>query len=200
MSESKIRISCIGDSNTDGWPGELDYTPYTHYLGESLGLGYEVKNFGKFNTTATSSMDDPYINNEVYKKAIASKPNIVTIMIGGNECKEYNWEAHGSDFKKDYGALADIFLNLDSNPKVILCTPVPIFPDNFYKLSSKIMEDEVAPTIREVAKEKNLLLIDVFRKFRNINDPSLFDKDKLHINNKGHKIVADIFYDVIAAL
>ncbi len=198
--KTKTRIACIGDSNTDGWPGELNYTPYTFYLQERLGDSYKVMNFGKFNTTATFSMDDPYIENAAYKKAVISEPDVVTIMIGGNECKEYNWEAHGSDFKKDYGALADIFLNLDSNPKVILCTPVPIFPDNYYKLSSKIMEDEVAPAIREVAKEKNLLLIDVFRTFSNINDPSLFDKDKLHLNNKGHKAAADILYEVISGL
>ncbi len=199
MTEQKIRISCIGDSNTDGWPGELDYTPYTHFLQESLGSGYEVMNFGKFNTTATFSMDDPYINNDVYNKAMASKPDIVTIMIGGNECKEYNWNSYGSDFKKDYSTLVENFLGLSTHPGVILCTPAPISPDNFYKLSSKIMEKEVAPTIRELAKEKNLQLIDIHNIISKMDDLSLFDKDKLHLNNKGHKIVAAVFYDVIDA-
>ena len=199
MPEQKIRISCIGDSNTDGWPGELDYTPYTHFLHESLGSGYEVMNFGKFNTTATFSMDDPYINNDIYNKAMASKPDIVTIMIGGNECKEYNWNSYGCNFRKDYSTLVDNFLGLSTQPQVILCTPAPIAPNNFYKLSSEIMSNEVAPTIRKIAKEKYLRLIDINNSISKMDDLSLFDKDKLHLNNKGHKIVADFFYDVIAA-
>lgn len=197
MGNKKIRIACVGDSNTDGWPGELNYISYSYYLQERLGKSFNVMNFGKFNTTATFSMDDPYIENEAYKKAIASDPDIVTIMIGGNECKEYNWNNHGSDFKKDYTSLVDIFLELKTKPQVILCTPAPIYPDNFYKLSSEIMTNEVAPTIREIAKEKNLLLIDIHNEISKIDDPSLFDEDKLHLNNKGHKIVADLFYDVL---
>lgn len=165
-----------------------------------MGKSFKVLNFGKFNTTATFSMDDPYIENEAYQKAIASDPDIVTIMIGGNECKEYNWNDHGSDFKKNYTSLVDVFLGLKTTPRVILCTPAPISPDNFYKLSSDIMTNEVAPTIREIAKDKNLLLIDIHNEISKIDDLSLFDKDKLHLNNKGHKIVADLFYDVLAEI
>ncbi|RKX81777.1 MAG: hypothetical protein DRP58_11330 [Spirochaetes bacterium] len=200
MDDKKIRIACIGDSNTDGWPGELDYTPYTVYLQKLLGESYLVMNFGKFNTTATFSMDDPYIDNEVYNNAIASEPDIVTIMIGGNECKDYNWNSFGGDFRKDYSALADNFLELNTKPKVFLCTPAPVNPDNFYKLSSEIMANEVAPAIREIAKEKKLALIDINSKLSQLNDLSLFDKDKLHLNNKGHEIVAGFFYDIIATL
>ena len=197
MEENKIRIACIGDSNTDGWPGELDYTSYTNYLQEKLGSSYTVMNFGKFNTTATFSMDDPYIDNDVYKKAMESDPDIVTIMLGANDCKDYNWDTHGNDFRKDYSALVDNFLQLSTQPRVILCTPAPISPDNFYKLNSKIMSNEVAPTIREIAAEKNLKLIEIHNSIAEIDDLSLFDKDKLHLNNKGHKIVADIFYDYL---
>lgn len=199
MKNKKIRITCIGDSNTDGWPGELDYTPYTHFLQELLGSNYIIMNFGKFNTTATFSMDDPYINHDIYKRAIASEPDIVTIMIGGNECKEYNWNSYGHDLRKDYSTLVDNFLDLNTQPQVVLCTPAPISPDNFYKLSSKIMANEVAPMIRQIAKEKKLQLIDINNAISKMDDLSLFDKDKLHLNNKGHKIVADIFYDVITA-
>ncbi len=198
--KTKTRIACIGDSNTDGWPGELDYTPYTSYLQELLGESCRVMNFGKFNTTVTFSMDDPYIENVVYKKAIGFGSDIVTIMLGSNDCKDYNWDSHGGDFRKDYISLVDIFLELGTRPQVILCTPPPIHPDNIYKLNSKIMADTVVPLIREIAVDKNLILIDVFKAVSEMDDLSLFDADKLHLNNKGHKVAADIFYDVIVEL
>ncbi len=195
--KTKTRIACIGDSNTDGWPGELDYTSYTNYLQEKLGSAYTVLNFGKFNTTATFSMDDPYIENAAYKKAIKAEPDIVTVMLGANDCKDYNWDSHGKDLRKDYSALVERFLELGTHPKVVLCTPAPIHPDNIYKLNSKIMANEVAPVIREIAKEKNLVLIDVFKAVSEMDDLSLFDADKLHLNNKGHKVVADLLYITI---
>ncbi|RKX77830.1 MAG: hypothetical protein DRP70_01050 [Spirochaetes bacterium] len=91
----------------------MNYSPNTTYLQDKLGVKYNIINFGKFNTKATLPMDDPYVDNEVYRKAIKSEPDIVTIMIGGNECNEYNWTSHGVDFEKDYILLVDNFLNLD---------------------------------------------------------------------------------------
>ncbi len=193
----KIRISCVGDSNTDGWPGELNYTPYTEYLQKKLGSSYKVMNYGKFNTTVTFSMDDPFIYNEVYRKALSSKPDIVTIMLGSNDCKDYNWNAHGRDFKKDFVSLVDIFAKLATEPRIVLCTPPPILPDNYYKLNSGIMENNVAPAIRETAEEKGLELIDVNRTISQMDDLALFDKDRLHLNKKGHETVSDIIYPYI---
>ena len=59
------------------------------------------------------------------------------------------------------------------------------------------MAKKVVPLIREIAEEKKLKLIDIHD---SINNLSLFDKDELHLNNEGHKIVANFFYDVIAYL
>ncbi len=198
MENNKIRISCAGSSNTDGWPGTLDYTPFTYFLQFLLGESYEVMNFGKYNTTATFSMDDPYIINEKYRDLMVSKPDIVTLKLGGNDSKNYNWKLHGKYFKRDYSILVDRILSLGTKPAVLLCTPTRILPDNPYKiLLGGVLEKEIVPQIIEVARERDLKVLD----FHNLlADSSFFDEDNIHLNNKGHEAAAGIIFDEVKNL
>jgi len=198
MKNGKTRIACAGSSNTDGWPGTLNYTPYSYFLQFQLGASYEVMNFGKFNTTATFSMDDPYVMNVQYRSLMMSEPDIVVLKLGGNDSKDYNWNAHGQDFRKDYSVLVDRILNLETKPVLILCTPTRYFPDNpFEVLLEEIVPDEIIPQISEVAEERNLKLLDFYNLLK---DLSYYDKDHVHLNNKGHEAAAGIVFEAIRSL
>ena len=191
----KIRISCAGDSNTDGWPGRLNYTPYTYYLQFLLGKSYEVMNFGKFNTTVTFSMDDPYVMNKEFNDLIVSEPDIVTMEFGGNDSKDYNWTDHGKYFKRDYISLIDRIKSLKSNPVVILCKPARVYPDNPYEvLLDEVLSTEIVPIISEIALEKNLQLLDLYTL---LDNKSFYDEDHVHLNNRGHEAVAEIMFEAI---
>ncbi|RKX90360.1 MAG: hypothetical protein DRP70_01035 [Spirochaetes bacterium] len=194
----KTRISCGGDSNTDGWPGELNYTPYTYFLQFLLGKSYEVMNFGRFNTTVTFSMDDPYVMNEKFNALIVSNPDIVNLEFGANDSKDYNWKVHGKYFRRDYSIMIERIKNLKSGPTVILCTPARIFPGNPYKvLFDEILTNEIVPQVAEMANEYNLNLLDLHRL---LDEKVFYDKDLVHLNNKGHEAVAENLFKIITGL
>ena len=64
---------------------------------------YEVINFGRGGRTASIYTDHPYIYNPCYSISLASKPDIVIIMLGTNDAKFNNWNE--DRFVKYYSSL-----------------------------------------------------------------------------------------------
>lgn len=59
-------------------------------------------------------------------------------------------------------------------------------------------QEEYMEAIRQIAKEKNVQLIDMRVEFRKANDPmALMCKDGVHPNIEGHKLMADVFVKVL---
>nr|WP_318707672.1 GDSL-type esterase/lipase family protein [uncultured Treponema sp.] len=55
-------------------------------------------------------------------------------------------------------------------------------------------QEEYMEALRQIAKEKNVQLIDMRVEFRKTSDPmSLMCKDGVHPNIEGHKLMADVF-------
>lgn len=69
----KIKLACIGNSITEGTSN------YPTYLQNLLGSGYQVENDGVGGTTLLKRGDKPYWTNGLLSKALAFKPDIVTI-------------------------------------------------------------------------------------------------------------------------
>jgi lysophospholipase L1-like esterase len=121
-----------------------------------------------------------------YQKALAFKPNIVIIMLGTNDTKPKNWP-HADDFTADYRRLIETFQKLDSKPKVILCTPVPAYPENF-GISDERIRTGVKPKVEELGKELELPVIDLYAAMSNKKE--LFP-DKIHPNAEGATRMAE---------
>ena len=59
-------------------------------------------------------------------------------------------------------------------------------------------QEEYMEALRQIAKEKNVQLIDMRVEFRKTSDPmSLMYKDGVHPNIEGHKLMADVFVKLL---
>jgi acyl-CoA thioesterase I len=186
---SKIKVACVGNSIT---AGSSMYPPYLQTL---LGSEYQVENEGVDGTTLLKKGDMPYWTQGRLKQAIAFNPNIVTIKLGTNDTKSQNWDAHGSEFKKDYLAMIDTFKLLATKPDVFLILPVPVFKTNNYGIRDSILK-KIIVIIKEIGAERNLPIIDA-------NTPLLglgqYFSDGVHPNGAGSDSIAHIIYRALTA-
>lgn len=123
-------------------------------------------------------------------------------MLGTNDSKPFNWNAHKGEFVGDYEALIDSYAALPSHPKIYLnlCPPAGT---NGYQIDGVVIEKEVIPDIEQIAAAKGLPTIDVFAAFGGHTlDPSLYGSagDRVHPNAKGAQVIADTVYAALKAV
>ena len=189
------RVACVGDSITFGHGiKDREHDTYPGLLSAMLGEKYDVRNFGVSGTTTMMGTDMPYMNEQAYKDALAFNPQIVTIKLGTNDSKPYNWK-ESDHFKQDLKTLIGSFKALPSKPKIWLCLPVPAY-GHAWSINDSVIYNGVIPLIREVAQEENLPLVD-------LNTPMQGKKqyfpDTIHPNEEGQKLIAQTIFDVIFA-
>lgn len=189
---AQIKVACVGNSITSGFSNTgISYVPKLQAL---LGSGYLVENEGVSGTTLLKKGDNPYWTNGRLNQALAFKANIITIKLGTNDTKPYNWDVYGSEFKKDYESLIDTLNNSTVKPKIYLLTPVPVFY-NASTVSWGIRDSiikKIIPIIKEIAAERGLSVIDV-------NTPLLpfgnyFSVDGIHPNAAAADTIAQVIY------
>jgi lysophospholipase L1-like esterase len=115
----------------------------------------------------------------------------VTIKLGTNDSKPQNWR-YKDQFASDPDML-DVFANLPSHPRVILCLPVPAYGTNF-DISPVTIKTEVIPIIKRVAREKNLITVDLYTALS--RRPDLFP-DMIHPNAAGAALIAKTLHGAI---
>jgi MYXO-CTERM domain-containing protein len=187
-------VAAVGDSITQnsGW---------TDRLGAKLGAAYTVRNFGLSGTTLLKQGDHPYWTSTQYTQSHTSNPDVVVIMLGTNDSKPYNWNDHKGEFVGDYEALIDTYAALASHPKiyVVICPPAGT---NGFNISGAVIEHEVNPRIVQVAAEKGLPTIDMFKAFGGHDfDKTLFGSagDQVHPGGAGAQRIADTVYAALVA-
>ena len=183
-----IRVACVGDSITAGYalsnPGKQSYPAQLQKL---LGDGYTVMNFGNSGTTVLKKSDYTYWNSWAYTNSMASSPDIVVMMFGANDSKQWNWNA--SNFNSDYRELIKEFQNLETHPKVYICQTPPVFlPSTFGDtFDPEFIQKTIVPAIAKVARKASVELIDN-------NTPLLnhsgYFTDGVHPTEKGAGIIA----------
>ena len=186
-----VRVACVGDSITYGH-GIKDrlHDAYPGVLSSMLGDKYDVRNFGVSGTTTMTGTDMPYMNEQAYKDALEFNPQIVTIKLGTNDSKPYNWKESGH-FKQDLKTLIASFRALPSKPKIWLCLPVPAM-GNAWNINDSVIYNGVIPYIREVAQEEDLPLIDLNTPFQGKRQ---YFPDTIHPTEEGEKQIAEIIFD-----
>lgn len=183
-----IRVACVGDSITYGSGIEnRQLNCYPAQLGHILGNKWEVRNFGVSGATLLKQGDKPYWNESNYKYALAFVPDVVIIKLGTNDSKPQNW-AHKDQFVVDYVALINSFKALDC--RIWICLPVPAFPER-WGITDTVIHDEVIPLIREIAKQTQVPVIDLYEALSGRDD--LFPDD-IHPNAEGAGIMAQTIY------
>lgn len=188
-----IRVACVGNSITFGsGVRNRNRDSYPSVLSRMLGDAYWVRNFGLGGRTMMNKADRPYMNEKIYKDALAFNPNIVVIKLGTNDSKSFNWK-HKDGFMKDAQMMIDSFKALPSHPKIYLC-----YPSKAYQVGNNINDDiiskEIIPMIKKVAKKNNLPVIDLHTAMDGM--PQFFP-DRVHPNEEGAKVMAKTVYEAL---
>jgi lysophospholipase L1-like esterase len=201
-----LRIVALGDSITNGigLAGVTEADTFRDIvrreLTERLGSKVEVVNAG--------------VNGDIVTRAIGRlkadvldrKPDIVTVMFGGNEAGFYRPETGGfadtprvgrDEFKAALGKVVDRLRAEGILVVLLTCPPMTdrywgMHLDAYQKHGINFLVKDYAQTMRDVAAEKGVELIDVYRSFQ--QDPSTRDyfPDGLHPDARGHRVIANL--------
>jgi len=191
---AQIKVSCIGASVAAGY-GVAPSEAYPAQVGVILGNGWNVGNFGESGSTLLHRADYPYIERTNYPLSLSFAPNIVTIELGSNDSKPYNW-AFKADFINDYSKLIDTFRSLPSKPVIYVCLPIPAYTSNF-DISDATITNEIIPLVRQIAVLKNVRIIDLNTPLKNHAD--WYQTDGIHPNATGARHIAEVVAATLAA-
>ena len=191
-----INISCVGDSITYGAFVSYDQT-YPAKLQTLLGPAYTVNNFGVSGTCALTHSDNPYWSCSAFTPSHGSPswpvPDVVIIMLGSNDSKPQNWQ-YGTNFIHDYTRLIATYTNLSTHPRVLLCTPPPVYGTNVYLIDPIVVATNIAPDIRQVGASLGLQVVDMQSLLA--GHPEWFP-DYVHPNASGTTVMAAIVYTAL---
>jgi len=179
------RVACIGDSITE-------VSAYPADLQDMLGARYFVRAFGVSASTVLTHTYNPYIKTMAFQRAKEFLPNIVVIFLGTNDARADHYQSI-DNFVTDYEQLVREVQAVESNPKIFLVKPPPIFDNGLYLSNANLMEG-VIPGIEQVAKDLGLTTIDVYTPL--FNHPDYF-VDGVHPNNEGASVIANEIYKAI---
>jgi lysophospholipase L1-like esterase len=191
-----MSINCVGDSITAGvgvansmlssYPAKL------HFL---LGTNYLVGNYGVSGTTVLKQGDMPYWNTTLYitSHGKPNPPNVVIIMLGSNDSKPQNW-IYGTNFVSDYTNLVATYTTLSTNPRVLVCTPPPVFGNNGPGINPGIVATNISPLIRSIGTNLNLQVVDF--QVLLAGHPE-WVPDNVHPNELGTSVMAAIVYTAL---
>ena len=193
--EKKIKVACIGNSITFG-AGIKDRKKdsYPVVLGQLLGEGYEVRNFGISGRTMMNKGDRPYMKENIYQEALAYQPDIVVIKLGTNDTKPQNW-VHGKEYPKDLQYMLKELRKLPSKPKIYLCYPAKAYRSD-WGINDSIIVNGVIPYIDRIAKKNKSGVIDLHTATDGMeqNFP-----DRIHPNEEGARVIAETVYKAISS-
>ena len=185
-SAQVIKVACIGDSITEGaGVNNPTLNAYPVVLGRLLGTNYQTRNFGVGGRTLLKRGDYPYWNEAAFRNATNYGPDIVTIMLGTNDSKSYNWR-YRDQFAPDFRAFIDVFAGLPSRPRIFVCLPVPAYGMAF-DINPDVIKNEIIPIIKQVAREKNVATINLYTPLS--GRPDLFP-DLIHPTAAGAALIA----------
>lgn len=188
ISCKPTKIACVGDSITYG-SGILgrDSLSYPAQLQNKLEKKYDIQNFGVSGSTMLKKGDKPYWEEPEFKSAKEFKPDVVIIMLGTNDSKTFNWNAHKNEFISDYNSMIQTFKKLNPKSTIYIGLPPPVF-ENRWEMQKKVVEFEIIKILKKIALENDLKTIDFFTLFQ---EKSIYFPDGVHPNAEGAKIMAD---------
>ena len=198
--EGQLKVACVGDSITYGH-GIKDWTKnnYPVLLQNKLGGDYHVQSFGVSGRCVQDNTDQPYTALDFYTQSKDYAADVVVFMMGSNDSKPENW--FGAEaFKTSLCSLLDSY----GEAEIILCTPASCFflekhtgTTTSHDLQPAVAA-EIAQIVREVASERNYILVDIHALTG--ENPQWFETDGVHPNNDGAAAIAEAVYMAISGM
>jgi len=196
FGEAAISVACVGDSITYGVGVTSPATQsYPAKLQELLGTNYSVGNYGVSGTTLLKEGDMPYWNTSAFvvSHGRPTPPDIVVIMLGSNDSKPQNW-VYGTNFYAEYAQFVATYTNLSPSPRVLICTPPPVFNNGNYNINPGIVATNISPLIRELGTNLDLQVIDLQQLLAGHGE---WLPDFVHPNSQGTAVMAAIVYTAL---
>ncbi|SIO15180.1 GDSL-type esterase/lipase family protein [Chitinophaga niabensis] len=192
--QDTIKVACIGASITYGARiKDPEHFSFPGQLQTLLGAAYKVSNFGVSGTTLLRNGNAPYHKTGAYQQALASKPDIVIIDLGGNDSKLVNRSRY-AEFVSDYDTLIKSF---SSHPRIILLLPVVSFVTDTTGIWDPVIVRDIIPMIRQVGLNSGKEVVDMHSLLK--DKPQLMP-DKIHPEEEGSGIMAKRLYEQIKSL
>ncbi len=186
-SKAQIKVACIGNSITFGAGIEgKDSLAWPPQMAKILGNGWDVKNFGHSGATLIRNGDLPYWNLPEFQSALDFEPDVVIILLGTNDSKPQNWDAHKDEFEKDYSDMISLFKKLKSKPLIWVGYPIPVVKDT-WGIRKDIVEKDITVIIRRIAITEKVNIIDFYHVLAKHDD---LIPDNVHPNAEGSKLMA----------
>jgi alpha-L-fucosidase 2 len=186
-TQKEVKIACVGDSITEGYGLACQSkTGYPVVLDSLLGNGYQVQNCGRSATNMQRKADFPYWVCKEFSNVFSYQPDIIVIKLGTNDTKPYNWNMER--YATDYQAMIDTFNTMASHPKIILCSPVPVFKTK-WGINDSTLVHGVIPVVEMIAKTNHLPVIDLYH---GMMDQGINFPDSIHPNEEAVKVMAGI--------
>lgn len=196
IAAEPIRVACIGNSVTYGYGHSNPYiTSYPTRLGQMLGDGYEVRNFGHSGATLLYRGHRPYIQQQAWRNALAFAPDKAIIHLGLNDTDPRNWPNYRDEFIPNYLSIIDSLRAVNPKVEIWVCRMTPIFHGHRrFKSGTRDWHAQIQHAIEEVARLADVHLIDLHEPL--YHRPDLF-ADALHPDAEGAQILAETVYSAM---
>lgn len=164
------RIVCIGDSITRS--GACQKESYVDALAQLLGTQHRVVNAA---VRGRALMKEAYLNNmngngsywatEEWQAALHSHADFVTIMLGTNDAKNFNWH-HVQQEQGDFYALdyVDMVYRLRAEhaaTRIVAVIPPPVFADQVFRINATVVNAILPSVIRRIADVLHIQVLDI---------------------------------------
>lgn len=183
------KVACIGDSITEGAGlGSPTTESYPARLQRLIGTNWVVRNYGVSGRTLLKKGDFPYWKESSYTASRNWGPDVVVIKLGTNDSKPQNWR-HGTNYVADFEEFIASYRTLPTAPRVVLCTPAPVFVRGAFDISPGIVATNIAPAVRALAARLGLEVIDFHERLAGHGE---WFPDTVHPNTRGMAVMASI--------
>jgi lysophospholipase L1-like esterase len=209
-----VRIVALGDSITNG-TGSAGVSERETFrdltrreLSKRLGKTVEVVNAGVNGDVITLAA------NRLKTDVLDRKPDLVTVMFGGNEAGFYRPETKGFadtprvgrlEFKAALGAIVDRLRAARITVVLMTCPPMTerywgMHLEAYRTHGINFFVKDYAQAMREVAAAKKVELIDVYGAFHENRARLDYFPDGLHPDARGHRVIADLLVERLTRL
>lgn len=195
-ARAQVKVFANGDSITFGVGASDGGTrSYAPVLDDLLGPEFTVERDATGGATLLKRGQPSFFNTQGVANTVRANPDIIIVLLGTNDSKPSNW-AYRDEFVGDYLELVDTYRAMPGEPDIYLCLPPPAaeLPND---IRGSVIANEVLPRILEVARQRNLRVVDLHTPFLD-SLTSLFP-DGIHPNDEGHRIVANRIRDAIVS-